>query len=131
MRPKYSMQLACFLAISMLFSAGIVPAAPEGRDSSTPRVVLPEIDTPSKGMSMSEVEKRYGDPEKVIPGVGDPPIVRWVYDRFTVYFEDKWVLHSVVPRSIKLKTIRSRAVNPAPVLDDISEDDETGGSPFD
>lgn len=131
MRPKYSIQLACFLAISMLFSAGAVPAAPQDQDSSAPRVVLPEIDMPTKGMSMREVEKRYGDPDKVIPGVGDPPIIRWVYDRFTVYFEDKWVLHSVVPRSIKLKTIRSRAMNPAPVLDNMSEDDETEGSPFD
>jgi hypothetical protein len=28
--------------------------------------------------------------------VGDPPISRWVYDHFTVYFEYDKVLHSVV-----------------------------------
>jgi hypothetical protein len=28
--------------------------------------------------------------------VGDPPITRWVYDRFTVYFENDRVIHSVV-----------------------------------
>lgn len=55
-------------------------------------------DRPAKGQSMSQVEARYGAPREVVPAVGQPPITRWVYDGFTVYFEDSTVLHAVIQR---------------------------------
>jgi hypothetical protein len=53
---------------------------------------------PKSGVSMAQVEQKFGAPATQIPQVGDPPITRWVYDRFTVYFENDRVIHSVVHR---------------------------------
>lgn len=52
-------------------------------------------DTPAAGSTMEQVEKKFGKPGNVLPAVGDPPITRWVYDGFTVYFEHDRVIHSV------------------------------------
>lgn len=50
---------------------------------------------PSRGMSMQQVEKRHGAPVSRRTPVGDPPITRWEYDEFIVYFEYRHVIHSV------------------------------------
>lgn len=54
------------------------------------------VETPRRGMSMSAVEARFGAPRNRVAAVGDPPIARWEYDGFTVYFERDLVLHAVV-----------------------------------
>ncbi len=56
------------------------------------------IPRPTNGQSMDQVKGRYGEPKNIIPAVGDPPITRWVYDRFTVYFEHNLVINTVVHR---------------------------------
>lgn len=56
------------------------------------------MDRPSKGQRMHQVEAQYGTPRETIPAVGQPPITRWVYDGFTVYFEGDTVLHAVAER---------------------------------
>lgn len=53
---------------------------------------------PVNGMSMDKVLKKFGEPVKRIPAVGEPPITRWVYQKFTVYFEHNLVIHAVVNR---------------------------------
>ncbi len=53
---------------------------------------------PRTGETMSKVRSRFGEPESELPWVGDPPITRWVYPDFTVYFEHEYVIHSVVHR---------------------------------
>ncbi len=50
---------------------------------------------PVRGMSMQEVIEQFGQPERKLPPVGDPPITRWKYPRYTVYFEGKYVIHAV------------------------------------
>jgi hypothetical protein len=47
-------------------------------------------------MSMDKVEARFGAPTNRAPAVGDPPITRWEYPGFVVFFEHNLVLHSVV-----------------------------------
>jgi hypothetical protein len=49
----------------------------------------------SRGLSMSQVEQRYGEPSRRLGAVGDPPISRWVYPQFVVYFEGQYVIHAV------------------------------------
>lgn len=56
------------------------------------------VECPIKGQSMAAVEARFGAPNTKEPAVGQPPITRWVYAGFTVYFEGDTVLHSVVHR---------------------------------
>ena len=53
---------------------------------------------PARGMSMDIVVERFGQPTERLPAVGDPPITRWVYDGYTVYFEDQHTITSVVHR---------------------------------
>lgn len=50
---------------------------------------------PGRGMSMDQVENRYGEPNQRYPSVGDPPITRWEYADFVVYFEYRYVIHTV------------------------------------
>ncbi len=53
---------------------------------------------PTRGMSMSSVEQQFGQATEKGSAVGEPPITRWVYPEFNVFFEDNIVIHSVVPR---------------------------------
>lgn len=57
------------------------------------------IEVPGRGLSMAQVESKYGAPRARHAAVGDPPITRWDYDGFSVYFERDHVIHSVVPAS--------------------------------
>ena len=57
------------------------------------------IDLPGRGMTMAEVEKRFGPPGRKDDEVGDPPITRWVYEDFVVYFEYQYVIHAVVTQA--------------------------------
>ncbi len=55
---------------------------------------------PVKGMAMDRVEQAFGQPLEVRGPVGEPPITRWVYEGYTVYFEHRHVIHSVVSRDL-------------------------------
>lgn len=53
---------------------------------------------PQHGQTMDQVRSRFGDPEREVPAVGNPPISRWEYSGFTVYFEHDRVLRAVSRR---------------------------------
>lgn len=62
------------------------------------------LDTPRRGMTMSQVERHFGAPkDKLNPAGGDSPrhpvINRWVYDNYIVYFERDHVISSVAVRA--------------------------------
>ncbi|MGH8453414.1 MAG: hypothetical protein ACRESW_02585 [Nevskiales bacterium] len=50
---------------------------------------------PRRGMNMAEVERQFGSPASRDPAIGQPPIARWNYDGFSVFFENRTVLHAV------------------------------------
>ncbi len=50
---------------------------------------------PRAGITMAEVEKVSGAPRAKHSAVGQPPITRWDYDGYSVYFEYDRVLHTV------------------------------------
>ena len=52
---------------------------------------------PQLGMSRSQVRAQWGEPRREHAAVGNPPIQRWEYPAFDVYFEHDHVLHAVVP----------------------------------
>lgn len=54
---------------------------------------------PGRGTSMDQVLERFGEPIDRIPAVGMPPISRWVYDSYTVYFEDQQAIATVISRN--------------------------------
>jgi len=53
---------------------------------------------PSRGMTQASVESRYGSPVSVEAAVGEPPITRWEYADFVVFFEYDRVIHAVIKR---------------------------------
>ena len=54
------------------------------------------VDRPKRGSTMTEVEKHFGAPVEKHPTVGQPPITRWDYTGFSVFFEGDRVIHAVV-----------------------------------
>jgi hypothetical protein len=58
-----------------------------------------EVATPVRGMTMGQVSTKFGAPVSKVPAVGRPPISRWEYPGFVVYFEHEHVIHSVVANS--------------------------------
>ena len=65
------------------------------------RVRESQTAVPKRGLTMSEVEKHFGAPETRHPAVGggsarQPPITRWDYKGFSVFFEHDRVIDAVV-----------------------------------
>jgi hypothetical protein len=87
------------IALGLTVAAGRAPAdvlsvsEPETRSATK---------LPAKGTSMTDVEKKFGEPRAKQPPVGGetpkhPPITRWDYDGFVVVFERDKVIDAVVP----------------------------------
>lgn len=79
----------------LLALAAVHPAHAEtlGMSTSDPTAAA---ERPSRGSTMSAVQGRYGEPTTRHSAVGDPPITRWDYPQFSVYFEHDRVLHAVL-----------------------------------
>jgi hypothetical protein len=65
------------------------------------QVLQSSIDRPKRGLTMADVEKQFGAPVTRHPAVGGaspqrPPITRWDYNSFSVFFEKDRVIDSVV-----------------------------------
>lgn len=52
-------------------------------------------DLPGNNMLMTTVTRTFGEPDNQAPAVGKPPITRWYYPLYTVYFELDRVITSV------------------------------------
>lgn len=88
-------RIAATLAATL---AAFAPAfAPVNADElQMPASTSASSGTPSRGMSMEKVEAAYGAPSNRESAVGQPPITRWEYPAYVVYFENNIVLHTVV-----------------------------------
>ena len=54
---------------------------------------------PARGSLMKTVEKQFGAPATRHPTVGKPPITRWDYPSFSVFFEGDRVIDTVTTGS--------------------------------
>jgi hypothetical protein len=81
---------------------------PQTAEEATPNVVTeipaatPAIKLPRKGQDMGLVVKEFGQPKTKYPAVGggqprQPPITRWDYEAFSVFFENSHVVDAVIP----------------------------------
>ena len=61
----------------------------------------PQIHTPRNGLTMAQVRQQFGNPKAELPAVGEPPISRWEYDGYSVFFEYDLALHSVIHHPVK------------------------------
>lgn len=53
------------------------------------------VERPKRGSTMADVEKHFGAPAEKHATVGQPPITRWDYVGFAVFFEHDRVIHAV------------------------------------
>ena len=90
------MKLAHLLMPAMALGAMIASAQNLDMATGDPSAAVPE--RPTRGSSMSVVEAHFGAPTSKHPAVGDPPITRWDYPQFSVFFEHDKVLHAVIVR---------------------------------
>lgn len=70
-------------------------AVPVGQQGSE----YQNVERPKTGLSMNQVDSKFGSPNQKMAAVGEPPISRWVYEQYTVYFEGDHVIHSVLNNS--------------------------------
>lgn len=61
------------------------------------QVKPPDMEVPQRGLTMAQVEAKFGTPREKHAAVGKPPITRWDYGGLSVYFEHDRVIHSVIP----------------------------------
>lgn len=82
---------ACLLlsTLTTLADTLVIPLGQQAAQASSP--------LPQRGLSGTSVRQRYGEPTRRHPAVGQPPINRWDYADFSVYFEHDKVIHSVRP----------------------------------
>src|SRR5690349_21409734 len=102
MRHSFSSQLQCYsppavgrslvmkTRLLMLFlcaaATGVATAETIVVDDQV-KVRESAVEKPDRGMSMSTVENRFGEPASRHATVGQPPITRWDYPGFSVFFE--------------------------------------------
>jgi len=92
-RKLLSLSLTCILGFTLQAQTSIaedirIPIGEQAKDQ-TP------VDMPTKGMSKERVKALFGEPLEEIPAKGQPPISRWKYQEFTVYFDSNAVIHCV------------------------------------
>ena len=54
------------------------------------------MELPRNGQDMTAVENDFGAPDQRHTAVGEPPITRWDYGDYSVYFEHDLVLFTVL-----------------------------------
>ncbi|GAC1330680.1 MAG: hypothetical protein NVS9B2_10980 [Steroidobacteraceae bacterium] len=86
------------LLLAAVLAGGVAQAETIAVDSGI-AVKESDVATPSRGMTMNQVATKFGTPVTKLPAVGRPPISRWEYPGFVVYFESEHVIHSVVANS--------------------------------
>ena len=92
------MVLAVLLGLVPALAAADVLILDEVRQAE--RMTLPD-----NGQSKGVVESTFGAPREKHDAVGDPPITRWDYDTYSVYFEYDLVLFTVLhPGAVVEKT---------------------------
>ncbi|MDH5444673.1 MAG: hypothetical protein OEY52_03900 [Gammaproteobacteria bacterium] len=88
-RPLFAITATCLLLINAWPALADTLSVPEPKQETF------SITLPGRGMSMAQVEDKFGEPQEKNDAVGTPPITTWIYDGFTVYFEDRFVIHAV------------------------------------
>jgi len=89
MKTRSLVVLACLLAPAGAAVAEtlVVNDQVQMRDST--------VERPHRGATMQSVEKSFGQPSQRHATVGQPPITRWDYPGFSVFFEKDRVIHAV------------------------------------
>ena len=104
------------LSLSLLLGCALLPPAmPAGADTLLIQraKAAAQENLPQRGASMAAVESEFGAPDRKHAPTGGgsastPPITRWDYPTFSVYFENSHVVNSVLAKATELE------IGPAP-----------------
>lgn len=78
---------------------GLAPAADRGTGAmAVPAAGPAPADALRGGLTMNQVRAARGDPQTTFDAVGTPPITRWQYPGYVIYFERDRVITSVAGR---------------------------------
>lgn len=77
------------LSTGVLAESVAVPITQQAQD-------MQSIDRPMRGETQDSVQQRFGQPNQAGMPIGNPPITKWQYNNFTVYFEYDRVIHTVL-----------------------------------
>ena len=102
--------------LSLLLGCALLsPIAAAGADTLLIQRVkaASQENLPQRGASMASVEAEFGAPTRKHAPIGGgsantPPITRWDYPTFSVYFENSHVVNSVLAKASELE------IGPAP-----------------
>lgn len=86
MKVRFKLLMSTLLLASSTLIADVIEI-PVGQQSAV------DISLPQRGQTMTQVEQLHGAPQQRST-TGHPPITRWNYGNFSVYFEGRHVLHS-------------------------------------
>jgi hypothetical protein len=89
--------------LSLSLALGSVLASAMGTVAKAETVVVDDqvmvrassVERPARGITMGAVEAKFGAPANRHAAVGKPPITRWDYAGFVVYFEHDRVIDAV------------------------------------
>jgi hypothetical protein len=90
------MKVRCLVALLVGFAGIGVACADTVVVDDQVMVRESPIARPARGATMTTVEAKFGAPVARHPTVGVPPITRWDYAGFSVFFEKDRVIHAVV-----------------------------------
>jgi len=91
-------------AAATVTSVPAASTAPATASTAMPAQANSGPSLPIRGMSMANVEHIFGAPQQKLPAVPDPgtklhpPITRWIYPGYVVYFEYNYVVHTVLKK---------------------------------
>ncbi|MCF6301266.1 MAG: hypothetical protein L3J52_09150 [Proteobacteria bacterium] len=57
------------------------------------------LELPNRSSTMDQVQNEFGEPQQISAAVGTPPITKWTYPKFSVYFERQWVINAVIHKA--------------------------------
>ena len=92
------------LSLALLLSGSPATARAEAlaMPSAPQSALASSMNLPEKGRSMQSVSQQFGQPQQRHAAAGGdspehPPITRWDYQGFSVFFENQHVIHAVRP----------------------------------
>jgi len=99
MRPNTTSTLFALIAVVGTVTLTIATALAQEQSTQPAAGAPASVPTvPARGSTMDAVKAKFGTPTQEAPAVGRPPITRWEYPGYVVFFENDKVLHTVVAR---------------------------------
>ena len=94
MRTRTTFSSLAATGVAALAFANIASAQTPAQPATPNQSSRPTV--PAPGATMDSVKAKFGAPTQEAPAVGKPPITRWEYPGYVVYFENDKVLHTVI-----------------------------------